>query len=162
MEHFGSIRAVFDATQTEQCVFEGGATRYFELQASLELARRYTVGRLRRGQAFCNPKDTRDYLLLELQGRPQEVFACLFLDSQHRLIRFEDMFRGAIDSGAVHVREIASRALTLNAAAIIAAHDHPSGGQRTQRRGPGTDTRAGGRIVVVRRPIAGSLHCPRW
>ena len=128
MEHFGSIRAVFDATQTELCVFEGiGVTRYVELQASLELARRYTLGRLRRGQAFCNPKDTRDYLLLGLQGRPHEVFSCLFLDSQHRLIRFEDMFRDTIDSAVVHVREVTSRALTLNAAAIIAAHNHPSG-----------------------------------
>mgnify|MGYP002854649687 CR=1 FL=1 len=55
------------------------------------------------------------------------MFSCLFLDSQHRLIRFEDMFRGTIDSAVVHVREVASRALTLNAAAIIAAHNHPSG-----------------------------------
>lgn len=125
---FGTLRAIVDAPQRRLCEIPGlGTARYAELQACLELGRRYLEGKLVRGRSFYTPEDTRDYLILQLQRYEHEVFSCLFLDNRHRLIRFEEMFRGTIDGASVHVREVASRALSLNAAAVIVAHNHPSG-----------------------------------
>jgi DNA repair protein RadC len=80
-----------------------------------------------KGQAIASPGDARDYLKLKLYGLPYEVFACLLLDNRHRVIRYEELFRGTIDGASVHPREVVRLVLESNAAAVIFAHNHPSG-----------------------------------
>ena len=104
-----------------------GEARYAELRACLEIGRRYLEAGLKRGEPLCSPQDTRRFLIANLRAYPYEVFACLFLDNRHRLICFEEMFRGTIDGASVHVREVVVRTLDVNAAAVIIAHNHPSG-----------------------------------
>lgn len=97
------------------------------LQAALELARRHYAAALRAGAPLSSPADTRRFLIAQLRDRPSEVFCCLYLDNRHRLIAFEELFRGTIDGAAVHPREVLRHALEHNAAAVILAHNHPSG-----------------------------------
>lgn len=125
---YGSLRALFEADRGRFCASHGlGAAKYAQLQAVLEMVRRYLHETLRRGDVLRNPADTRNYLTAQLRGREHEVFACLFLDTRNRVIAFEEVFRGTIDGASVHPREIVKRALQHNAAAIILAHNHPSG-----------------------------------
>lgn len=93
----------------------------------LSMARLLTSRRFRRGRAITNPKDAQQYLSMQLSHYEHEVFCCLFLDNRHRVLAFEEMFRGTIDGASVHPREVVKRALQLNAAAVILAHNHPSG-----------------------------------
>lgn len=126
-EH-GSLRALFDADARRFCESPGlGLAKYAQLQAVLEMVRRYLRETLTRGDALRNPADTRNYLTAQLRDRPHEVFACLFLDTRHRVIAFDEVFRGTIDGASVHPREIVKLALAHNAAALIFAHNHPSG-----------------------------------
>jgi DNA repair protein RadC len=104
-----------------------GVARYATLQAVLELARRHFQELMQAGPALLNPQATRDYLHMRLRDLPHEVFCALFLDNRHRVIAFEELFRGTLDGANVHPREVVKRALALNAAAIIFAHNHPSG-----------------------------------
>lgn len=104
-----------------------GPAKRAEIQAVAELARRALAAGLREAPVFSSPQAVKDYLALQLAGRPQEVFAALFLDSQHRLIAYEELFQGGLDRTSVHPRELARRALALNAGAVIVAHNHPSG-----------------------------------
>jgi DNA repair protein RadC len=110
------------------CGHDGlGPAKYAQLQAVLEMGRRHLWETLQRGESLGSPGDTRRYLQARLRDHPQEVFACLFLDNRHRVIAFEELFRGTIDAASVYPREVVRRALEHNAAAIIAAHNHPSG-----------------------------------
>jgi DNA repair protein RadC len=128
LKEYGSLRALFEAERAQFCRSPGlGFAKYVQLQAVLELARRHLRETLTRGAALKNPSDTKDYLTAQLRDRPHEIFACLFLDTRHRVIAFEELFRGTIDGASVHPREIVKRALTHNAAALILAHNHPSG-----------------------------------
>jgi DNA repair protein RadC len=104
-----------------------GPAKVCQLKAALELARRALAAELEQRVALTDPRRTADYLRAALVGRPYEVFACLFLDQRHRVLRFEELFRGTIDGAAVYPREVVKRALALNAAALICAHNHPSG-----------------------------------
>ncbi len=104
-----------------------GAAKVCQLKAALELARRALAAELDTRVALTDPRRCADYLRAALVGRPYEVFACLFLDQRHRVLRFEELFRGTIDGAAVYPREVVKRALALNAAALICAHNHPSG-----------------------------------
>ena len=104
-----------------------GISKYTQFQAALELGRRYLESSLQRDIALASPADTRNYLKARLRAYPQEVFACLFLDNRHRVIGFEELFTGTIDGASVHPREVVRRALHHNAAALIFAHNHPSG-----------------------------------
>ena len=97
------------------------------LRAAVELGTRYVSAAGERGEPLTSPATTKAALLARLRSLPHEVFACLFLDNRHRVIGFEEMFRGAIDAATVHPREAAKRALELNAAAVVATHNHPSG-----------------------------------
>ena len=125
---FGSLKALLDADQARFCLANGlGSAKYAQLQAVLEMAKRHFQEILQRGNALTSPDITRAYLSAQLRGYSYEVFACLFLDNQHRVIQFEELFRGTIDGASVYPREIAKRALHHNAAAIIFAHNHPSG-----------------------------------
>ena len=93
----------------------------------LEAARQAIEYKLQRGASFSSPATVKEYLRAKLAGFEHEVFAVLFLDTQHRLIEYAEMFRGTIDSASVYPREVVKQALRLNAAAVIISHNHPSG-----------------------------------
>lgn len=97
------------------------------LQAALELGRRYLASELQRPDAMTHPAACADYLRARIGAYPYEVFACVFLDNRHRVIACEELFRGSIDGASVHPREVVRRCLSHNAAAVIFAHNHPSG-----------------------------------
>jgi DNA repair protein RadC len=125
---FGGLRPLLEADRQAFCAAHGlGEAKYVQLQATLELARRHLLATLERGDALTSPDATRRYLASRLRDRPQEVFAALFLDNRHRVIAFEELFFGTIDGASVHPREVVRRALAHNAAALILAHNHPSG-----------------------------------
>lgn len=125
---FGSLKALLNADYERFCAAKGlGDAKYAQLQAVLEMARRHFKEILQRGDALTSPDITRAYLSAQLRGYTHEVFACLFLDNQHRVIELEELFRGTLDSASVYPREVVKRALFHNAAAIIFAHNHPSG-----------------------------------
>lgn len=104
-----------------------GPAKYARLCAALEMARRQALQELAGGEVLGSSSETRRFLQLHLGGRDREVFTCLFLDSQHRVLRCEDLFFGTLDGAAVYPREVAVRALQYGAAALIFAHNHPSG-----------------------------------
>ena len=104
-----------------------GATHPATADEILEAARTILARRVRRGAAISNPRHTREYLRLHLAPRDHEVFAILFLDNRHRVIEFVPLFRGTIDGASVYPREVVKEALARNAAAVILAHNHPSG-----------------------------------
>lgn len=125
---FGSLRRLLEADLTEFSAHKGlGPAKFAQLQAVLEMGRRHLWERLQRGEALTSPGDTRRFLQAKLRDYPHEVFACLLLDNRHRVIAFEEMFRGTIDAASVYPREIVKLALARNAAAMIVAHNHPSG-----------------------------------
>jgi DNA repair protein RadC len=125
---FGSIRALLQAAP-EDCLGQLGlgTARYAMLRAALELARRHHLGALRAAPVGTDARALREFLLAQLRGRPYEVFCCMHLDARHRLITFEELFRGTIDCASVHPREVVRQALLHNSAAVILAHNHPSG-----------------------------------
>lgn len=104
-----------------------GPAKYVQLQAALELGERYLLSRIKKEQALLDPVSTRQFLSHKLKAYGREVFACVFLDNQHRVICYEELFFGTIDSAHVHPREVLKRVLFHNAAAVIFAHNHPSG-----------------------------------
>jgi DNA repair protein RadC len=125
---FGSLKALLDADQQRFCLGHGlGDAKYTQLQAVLEMAKRHFNEVLQRGSALTSPEITRAYLSAQLRGYSYEVFACLFLDNQHRVIKLDELFRGTIDGASVYPREVVKQALYHNAAAVIFAHNHPSG-----------------------------------
>lgn len=128
LERFGSLAALLEARPQSVLEQPGtGLAFYAQLQAGLELAQRRLENRLRMTTVFGSPSDTRAFLRHKLSGREREVFAALFLDNRHQLLEYEELFLGTIDCASVHPREVVKRALTLNAAALIVAHNHPSG-----------------------------------
>ena len=104
-----------------------GPAGYCRLQAAVELARRHYAEAMRAGPPLDSPQATRDFLIRRLRDTPHELFCCLHLDNRHRLIAFDELFRGTIDGASVHPREVVKQALARNAAAVILAHNHPSG-----------------------------------
>jgi DNA repair protein RadC len=111
----------------------GGSAKRAELVAVLELARRALAEQLRERAVFDSSAAVKDYLQLQLAARPHEVFAVLFLDAQHRMIALEELFRGTLTQTSVYPREVALRALHHHAAAVVLAHNHPSGGVQPSR-----------------------------
>lgn len=104
-----------------------GPAKQAELRAVTALAQRYLASSLTRPEAVRDPNGIADYFALNLRDRPQEVFAAAFLDTRHRILAFEELFFGTLDGASVHPREVVRRALHHRAAAIIVAHNHPSG-----------------------------------
>ena len=128
LSDYGSLRSLLEADHQRFCQGKGlGSAKYTLLQASLEMARRHLGEQLQRGEALGGSEQTRRYLSARLRDYPHEVFACLFLDNRHRVLAFEELFRGTIDGANVYPREVVKRALGHNAAALILAHNHPSG-----------------------------------
>ncbi|HLT89410.1 MAG TPA: DNA repair protein RadC [Woeseiaceae bacterium] len=128
LERFGGVRGLLDAPDRELCAEAGiGPARLGVLRAVPELARRYFEQALTPGQPIRSPADTEAFLMARLRGLPHELFCCLYLDNRHRVIAFEELFRGTIDGTSVYPREVVKQSLAVNAAAVILAHNHPSG-----------------------------------
>ena len=128
ISHFNGLRNLLLADKKAFCQFSGlGQAKFAQLQAVLELSRRHLKETLQRGEFLQNPQATQEYLNARLRDLPYEVFACLFLDNQHRVIEFEILFQGTINGASVHPREVVRKTLEHNAAALILAHNHPSG-----------------------------------
>lgn len=128
LDCFGGLSRLCGANQTEVCAAPGlGLAKFAQLQAVMEMARRALAEQMRQGDALSSPAAVRDYLRLTLKERPYEVFAAVFLDAQNRVIGVEELFRGTLTQTSVYPREVVKRALAHNAAALILAHNHPSG-----------------------------------
>ncbi len=134
INHFGNLRAILHADMKSFCQAKGlGEAKFVQLQAVLEMSRRHLEQSLKSDLLLTSAQQTRDYLSLQLAEYNAEVFACLFLDNQHKVIKFEVMFYGTINEASVYPREIVKKALQHNAAAIIFAHNHPSGQPKPSR-----------------------------
>ena len=128
IDEFGSLREMLNADKRRWEGKQGiGLARYAMLKAALEIGRRYLREPLRDTPILATPEATRDFLLTQLRDRPYEVFCCIFLDNRHRMLAFEEVFRGTIDGASVYPREIVRLTLLHNAASVIVAHNHPSG-----------------------------------
>jgi len=128
LKQFNGLRQLFMADQQSFCQQYGlGMAKYVQLQAVLEMSRRYLDAGVKRGDSLTSPQQTRYFLTSKLREYPYEVFAVLWLDQRHRVIAFEELFRGTIDGASVYPREVVKKALEHNAAAVIFAHNHPSG-----------------------------------
>ena len=134
LTRFGGVSGLLHTGPDALKAIKGlGPAKRAEIVAVLELARRALAEELKEKQLFSSPQAVRDYLQLQLGSRPHEIFAVLFLDSQHRLIQLEELFRGTLTQTSVYPREVVVRALALNAASVVLAHNHPSGEARPSR-----------------------------
>jgi DNA repair protein RadC len=124
---FGSLRALLRAGRDDCAVPGFGEAKYAQLQAALEIARRHLAEALSRRDAVKDPAAVRRMLQARLCDREHETFAALFLDNQHRVIAFDELSQGTIDGASVYPREVIKAALKHGAAAVIFAHNHPSG-----------------------------------
>jgi DNA repair protein RadC len=128
LARFGNLTQLFSASKKEFCGIHGmGQAKYVQLQAVLEMSRRALHEEMQCGDALNSPRAVREYLQLLLRTRQQEVFIAIFLDAQHRVIATEELFQGTLTQTSVYPREVVKRALAHNAAALIFAHNHPSG-----------------------------------
>jgi len=128
LRRFGSLRQVLHADNASILAEEGiGDARLATLRALPLLARRYFEQSLPTGACIRSPADTEAFLLSRLRHLGHERFCCLYLDNRHRVLRFDELFRGTIDGTSVYPREVVKEALSVNAAAVILAHNHPSG-----------------------------------
>jgi len=124
----GPLRALLETPPAALAELPGlGPARACTLAAVMELGGRHLAAGLERGEALSDPGAAGRYFARRLRHQPHEVFAALFLDTRHRALAFEELFRGTIDGAEVHPREVARRALAHNAAAVIVGHNHPSG-----------------------------------
>src|SRR5690606_20649337 len=124
----GPLRALLERSPGELAALPGlGPARACQLTAALELCDRFLAAGLERGEALTDPAAAGRYFAQRLRGQPCEVFAALFLDTRHRALAFEELFRGTVDGAEVHPREVVRHALACNAAAVIVGHNHPSG-----------------------------------
>ena len=125
---FGGLGPLLKADQDSFCPAKGlGPAKYCQLQATLELTKRYLEEELQQNPIFTKPKQVEDYLAVQMKAYQREVFSVLLLDTRHQLLGYHELFHGTIDTASVHPREVVRLALQKNAAAIIVAHNHPSG-----------------------------------
>jgi len=128
LRDFGGLRPLLEAGQQDFCRALGlGTAKYAQLQAVLEMAKRHLSASMQAGDLLTSPQLVRDYLRAQLRHRRREVFALLLLDSQNCLLAYEELFQGTIDGASVYPREVVKLVLARNAAAVILAHNHPSG-----------------------------------
>lgn len=128
LQRFGTLRSLLEADQQDFCSAKGlGLAKFSQLQAILEMSRRHLAESLQRDASLNSSQAVKHYLLSQLRHQSREVFSALFLDSQHRLIHYQELFQGTIDCASVYPREVVKEALKHNCAAIIFAHNHPSG-----------------------------------
>lgn len=128
IERFGSLGKLFSASEAVFCEGIGlGPAKYTQFQAVLELSRRYLAETVRSPNAMNSPDQVKDYLRAQLNHYQHEVFCCLYMDTQNRVIKFDPLFRGTLDSASVYPREVAKQALEHGAKSVILVHNHPSG-----------------------------------
>jgi len=128
LQTFGGLRQLLTADIHSFCQHKGlGEAKFAQLQAVLEMARRHLAQPLQTGEVIRDPVHAKAAIRARLRDYPYEVFAVLFLDNRHRVLAFEEMFRGTIDGASVPIREVVTTCLKRNAAAVILAHNHPSG-----------------------------------
>ena len=128
IDRYGGLRELLAAGPEDLCETPGlGEAKYVQLQASLEMGRRFLAEKLKREVTLGSTRETREFLQAQLRDRKNEVFCVLFLDNRHRVLVFEELFQGTLNGTAVYPREIVKRALKHNAAAVILVHNHPSG-----------------------------------
>ncbi len=128
LTHFGSLNGIYAASKKEISLLHGmGLSKYAQLQAVFEMSRRALLEQIREKDVLSSPQQVRNYLILKLANEPKEVFMVLFLDAQNRLIGMEQMFSGTLTQTSVYPREVVKRSLHYNAAAVVFAHNHPSG-----------------------------------
>ncbi|MBQ0796413.1 DNA repair protein RadC [Zhongshania sp.] len=128
LQEHGGLADLIAASRERFCASHGlGDAKFVQLQAVVEMSRRYLAEALLNKPVFASAAATRQFLLAQLRNEVREVFAVLYLDNQHQMLLYEPLFYGTIDGAAVYPREIARRALELHAAALIVVHNHPSG-----------------------------------
>jgi len=128
LNKYGGLRALLKADKDSFCSGLGlGKAKFALLQAVLEMSRRHLYEVLEVGDVLTSPQNTQEYLTTKLRDIDHEVFACLYLDNRHSVIKFKILFNGTIDGASVYSREVVKQALKYNAAAVIFAHNHPSG-----------------------------------
>lgn len=128
LQTFNGLSSMLLADEKSFCAVKGlGQAKFVQLQAVLEMARRHFSQSIALGQAIKSPQQAKEAIHSRLRDYRYEVFSVLFLDTRHRVLSFEELFRGTIDSATVHIREIVNISLQRNAAAVILAHNHPSG-----------------------------------
>ncbi len=128
LRRFGNLRTMLHAPKADILACHGiGKARLAAIMALPELARRYYAESLPTGETIRSPADTESFLQARMRHLDHELFCCLYLDNRHRVLRFDELFRGTIDGTSVYPREVVKEALSVNAAAVILAHNHPSG-----------------------------------
>jgi DNA repair protein RadC len=127
LTQFGGVAQMLEAGAELEAMKGLGPAKRAQFAAAIELARRALQEKLEQSAALTSPGAVRDYLRLRLAARKEEAFVCIWLDAQHRAIRIEEPFRGTLTQTSVYPREIVKSALRFNAAAVIFAHNHPSG-----------------------------------
>jgi len=128
LAEFNGLPGVLDASATALMAVTGvGAGKAAAIKSVLSLAARYEQAPLLAGRPVTDAHSAERFLRHRLGGRPQEVFAVMFLNSRHQLLRFEELFAGSVDRAQVYPREVLRRSLAYNAAALVLAHNHPSG-----------------------------------
>ncbi|MEX0617730.1 MAG: DNA repair protein RadC [Pseudohongiellaceae bacterium] len=128
LARYGSLSALFACDFKDFCSQEGmGPEKYAQFQAVMELSQRHMLERVKLKDVLSSSAATREYLRAKFRNYKNEVFSCLFLNNQHHIVKLEEMFSGTIDGAAVYPREVVKRCLYYNAAAVIFAHNHPSG-----------------------------------
>lgn len=128
LHRFGSLNALLGSSLTQFCQMPGlGSAKYAQLQAVVELTRRYLQENLHTADAVSSPDGVRAYLQYQMRHLEHEQFSCLYLNAQNQVLAFEPLFRGTIDSASVYPREVVKQALLHNAKSVIAVHNHPSG-----------------------------------
>ncbi|VUD69149.1 hypothetical protein TDB9533_04515 [Thalassocella blandensis] len=124
----GGLRQLLEAEQEDFCSSPGlGTAKYSQLQAVLEMSRRHLAQTIERSTCLDSSQAVKTYLTSQLRHQRAEIFAAIFVDSQHRIITYQELFRGTLDCASVYPREVVLAALKQNAAAVIFAHNHPSG-----------------------------------
>lgn len=128
LDLYGGIRPLFESSQQDFCAARGlGPAKYVQLKATIEMNRRYLADALSYGSVMDTPATVQQYLIAQLRHLKKEAFACLFLDTKHRVIGFDILFQGSINSASVYPREVVKSILSYNASAVIFSHNHPSG-----------------------------------
>jgi DNA repair protein RadC len=128
LTQFGGLRPLLEASQQHFCQGLGlGQAKYTQLQAVIEMARRHLAETLQKNDALGSPELVKQFLRAKLRHKPHEVFVVLMLDNQNRLLHYHELFNGTIDGASVYPREVVKAVLAQNAAAVIFAHNHPSG-----------------------------------
>jgi DNA repair protein RadC len=128
LQHYGGLKPLLSAKRSDFCAQKGmGDAKYCQLQASMEMSKRYFRDEMREEAVITNPDTCKRYVRQALANRQHETFALFYLNTQHMILCFEELFQGTIDAASVYPREVVRSVLDKGAAAVILCHNHPSG-----------------------------------